>query len=97
MKRGNRKIELDPAQMQQVGGGAGHLGVYRAGFRFKTESLRFFRSCVGDSIYRQAMGSDAGHAHHYAVARAFLTQVDWEKFVWIEEFGSLEGFPGADL
>jgi hypothetical protein len=22
-----------------------------------------------------------------------LSQRDWEKFVWIEEFGSLDGFP----
>ena len=39
------------------------------------------------------MNSDAGREHHNAVARAFLNQKDWEKFVWIEEFGSLDGFP----
>jgi hypothetical protein len=40
------------------------------------------------------MSSEAGKAHHYAVARAFLNQADWEKFVWIEEHGSLDSFPG---
>ena len=39
------------------------------------------------------MDSEAGRAHHYAVVRAFLNQKEWEKFVWIEEFGSLDGFP----
>ncbi len=70
------------------------LGVYKPGFRYKEASLRFFRECVGDELYTRAMSSEVGHAHHYAVARAFLQQADWEKFVWIEEHGSLDGFPG---
>ena len=70
------------------------LGVYRPGFRFKKASLQFFKSCVGEEVYLRAMNSEAGHAHHYAVVRAFLNQSDWEKFVWIEEYGSLSGFPG---
>jgi len=40
------------------------------------------------------MSSAAGRAHHYVAARAFLSQSDWDKFVWIEEHGSLDGFPG---
>ena len=61
---------------------------------YRKESLRFFRACVGDDVYSKAMNSEAGKAHHYAVARAFLDQPDWEKFVWIEEHGSLDSFPG---
>ena len=38
--------------------------------------------------------SDVGRRHHYVVARVLLNQADWEKFVWIEEYGSLDGFPG---
>jgi len=84
---------LSPDELQSVIGGAGSLGVYRTGFRHKKESLEFFRACVGDEIYEKAMNSEAGREHHYTVARAFLSQGDWEKFVWIEEFGSLDGFP----
>ena len=69
------------------------LGVYRPGLKHKKESLRFFRECVGDEIYEKAIKSEAGRTHHYTVARAFLSQENWEKFVWIEEFGSLDGFP----
>lgn len=86
------RIELNPEQMEAVGGGH-TLGIYRSGFRHKKESLRFFRACVGDEMYETAMSSDAGRAHHYVVARMFLNQADWEKFVWIEEHGSLEDFP----
>ena len=82
-----------PEQPETVGGDTASLGVYRPGFRYKKESLQFFKACVGDEVFSKAMNSEAGRAHHYSVARAFLNQSDWEKFVWIEEFGSLDGFP----
>ena len=85
---------LSPDQLESVNGGTGALGVYRPGFRYQTQALLFFRTCVGEEVYARAMNSDAGSAHHYTVARAFLNQADWEKFVWIEEHGSLDGFPG---
>lgn len=84
---------LDPEQLESVGGSKNPLGVYRPGFQYKQESLDYFRQCVGEKTYQLAMNSDAGRAHHYTVARVFLNQTDWEKFVWIEEFGSLDGFP----
>lgn len=87
-------FEMSPDQLESVSGGAPALGIYRPGFRYKKESLRFFKACVGDSVYEKAMNSEVGRAHHYVAARAFLNQSDWEKFVWIEEHGSLDGFPG---
>ena len=84
---------LNPNQLESVSGGTDTLGVYRPGFQFKQESLDYFRQCVGEETYQLAMNSEAGREHHYAVVRAFLNQKDWEKFVWIEEFGSLDGFP----
>ena len=85
---------LSPDRLDPVSGGAVTLGVYRQGFRYKKESLDYFRQCGGEETYRLAMNSEAGRAHHYTVARAFLSQTDWEKFVWIEEHGSLDDFPG---
>ena len=85
--------ESKPDRQHSLGGGTRTLGMYRPGFRYKKESLQFFKTCVGEDIYNRAMQSDAGNAHHYAVARAFLSQSDWEKFCWIEEYGSLAGFP----
>ena len=70
------------------------LGVYKPGLKFRKESMAFFRDCVGEETYTRAMSSEAGRRHHYVAARAFLNQADWEKFVWIEEFGSLADFPG---
>ena len=67
------------------------LGVYKPG-AFREEAKAFFRQCVGDETYRSAMASDAGRAHHYVPARVFLNQADWEKFCWIEQYGSLAGY-----
>ncbi len=91
----NRRTEngLSASQTEAARGGSQTLGIYRPGFRFKNESLRFFRQCVGEEAYARAMQSEAGKRHHFVVARAFLSQEDWEKFVWIEEYGSLKGFP----
>lgn len=69
------------------------LGVYQPGFQYREASLAFFRQCVGDETYNRAMNSEAGRRHHYVAARLFLDQADWEKFVWIEQYGSLTGFP----
>lgn len=85
--------ELPADQLAQVSGGSGQLGIYRPGFRFKEASLRYFRQCVGDQAYNEALNSDVGRRHHYVAARVLLNQADWERFVWIEEFGSLDGFP----
>ena len=69
------------------------LGIYKPGLPYKEEALSFFRSCVGEELYERAMSSEAGKQHHYVAARTLLSQTDWEKFVWIEQHGSLDGFP----
>ena len=84
--------ELPPERLEAVGGAAA-LGVYQPGFRYREAALAFFRQCVGEETYTHAMRSEAGR-HHYVAARICLNQSDWEKFVWIEEHGSLDGFPG---
>ena len=92
----NEKNSVRAWQRPQMnaGGDTGPLGVYKPGLKYRKESMAFFRSCVGEETYTRAMSSEAGRLHHYVAARAFLDQADWEKFVWIEEFGSLAGFPG---
>ena len=66
-------------------------GVYIPG-DYKEEAKAFFKECVGEEVYEHAMNTEAGRRHHYVAARAYLGQKDWEKFVWIEQYGSLEGF-----
>ena len=56
---------LNQDQLEAVTGGSNTLGVYRPEFRYKQESLQFFKACVGEAVYSKAMNSDAGRAHHY--------------------------------
>ena len=92
----NEKNSVREWQRSQLNiqGEAGPLGVYKPGLKYRKESMAFFRSCVGEETYARAMSSEAGRLHHYVAARAFLNQADWEKFVWIEQYGSLAGYPG---
>ena len=44
-------IELSADHLESINGGSNTLGVYRPGFRYKQESLRFFKECVGEAVY----------------------------------------------
>ena len=70
-----KQIELEPGEMASLSGGHA-LGIYRPGFRYKQESMRYFKSRVGEDVYSKAMSCDAGRAHHYVVARTLLNQSD---------------------
>ncbi len=85
--------ELSREQMEAVSGGTQHLGIYQSGFQHKDAALAFFRKCVGEETFHRAMNSTERKRHHYVAARICLNQADWEKFVWIEKYGSLDGFP----
>lgn len=85
--------ELNLEELSGADGGAYIPGVYMPG-QYRDAAIAYFKSCVGSDTFDHAMGSAYGRRHHYVAARAFLDQTDWEKFVWIEQFGSLDGFPG---
>ena len=93
MKEPDNACAPGAAQEEQTSGGNIKLGIYRPGFPYKEESLRYFRQCVGEQAYNKAMNSEVGRRHHYVAARVLLSQAEWERFVWIEEYGSLDGFP----
>ena len=83
----------DAQKAAPVSSDAPTLGFYRPG-AYAKEAMAFFRECVGSDTYDSAMSCDAGRLHHYVPARIWLNQPDWEKFCWIEQYGSLDGFPG---
>ena len=59
---------------------------------FQAEAEAFFRRCVGEETFALAMSREAGQKHPYVAARVFLNQSDWEKYVWIEQHGSLDDY-----
>ena len=84
---------LDPEPPEPAGTGSPVLGVYKPGL-YQEKAKEFLRECVGEEIYGKVMNCDAGRLHHYVPARVLLSQPDWEKFCWIEQYGTLDGFPG---
>ncbi len=93
MLKAENDLDISSMLKNQIEGKEDQLGVYKPGFQFQEKAMEFFRQCVGDEVYERAMSSEVGKQYHYVVARAFLKQDDWERFVWIEEHGSLSGFP----
>lgn len=84
---------LLPPQLDDAVGGSVSPGEYVPGL-YKEEAKDFFRQCVGEETYYRAMGGDDGRRQHYVAARVFLDQADWKKFTWIEQHGTLDGYPG---
>lgn len=65
--------------------------VYRPG-EYKKEALAFLKERIGDTQFDQIMGRTDSRQHPYVAARLFLSPLDWDKYVWIEQHGTLEGF-----
>ena len=82
--------KLSEETLNKVSGGRAS-GIYKPG-RYKEEAIQFFRQCVGDEIYRITVKREQNGKHHYVAARVFLSQADWEKFCYIEQYGTLDGF-----
>ena len=60
--------------------------------KFREEALEFMRKKLGERQYAQIMANADSRERPYVAARVFLSPEDWEKYVWIEQQGSLEGF-----
>ena len=93
MPKPENNHEISSIPTESDGSGGYGLGIYKPGSQYKEKALEFFQQCVGKEVYERAMSSEVGKRHYYVAVRTFLSQTDWEKFVWIEEHGSLAGFP----
>lgn len=81
-----KKDGLSIERLSQARGGA-----YRPG-EYGKEALAFLRDRVGDAQFERIMGRADSRQHPYVAARVFLSPLDWDKYVWIERHGSLEGY-----
>ena len=79
--------ELSPEQLEIFSDGKYLPGNY------KREADAFLKTCIGAQMYDKVMRAEAGRRHPYVAARLFLSEDDWRKYVWIEQYGSLDGYP----
>ena len=84
-ERGGTRLSID--QLDGISGGQYVPGTY------KQEASAFLKACLGDEMYGKIMHSGSGQKYPYVAAKIYLNGLDWEKYVWIEQHGSLEGFP----
>ena len=66
-------------------------GAYRPG-EFKQEAMAFLREHITPSQYEQIMARADSRKYPYVAARLFLSPPDWDRYVWIEHHGTLDGF-----
>ena len=88
MDRENEKRRRGPLQLNEVSGEKYAPGEYRA------EAIAFIKSCLGEEQYARVLGTAKARQHPYVAARLFLSPSDWEKYLYIEKNGTLDGFPG---
>ena len=87
MKNSENLYDLSPEQLEIV-----NEGKYLPG-NHKKESEAFLRACLGEQMYEKIMSAEAGRRHPYVAARLFLSDDNWRKYVWIEQYGSLDDYP----
>ena len=59
---------------------------------YNEEALRFLREHMDKVQYDIIMSTKRGRELPYVAARVFLSDVDWRRYVWIVDHGSLDGF-----
>ena len=79
--------DLSPEQLEIISDGKYLPGNY------KREADAFLKTCIGAQLYDKVMSAEAGRRHPYVAARLFLSEDDWRKYVWIEQYGSLDDYP----
>ena len=66
-------------------------GAYAPG-DYKKEAADFLRAHMDESIFALIPDDDGERRLSCVAARVFLSAEDWEKYVWIEQHGSLDGY-----
>ena len=66
-------------------------GTYRPG-EYRKEAMAFLRERVGEQQFDRIMGRADSRRQPYVAARLFLSPLDWARYTWIEQHGTLEGF-----
>lgn len=59
---------------------------------YKTEAVLFLQQCVDSSTFERLCASENFRRSPVVAAKILLCREDWNKYVWIEQHGSLAGF-----
>ena len=59
---------------------------------YKKEAIAFLKQCLDENVFEKLCRNDNFRRNPVIGAKLFLGASDWNKYVWIEQHGSLEGF-----
>ncbi len=71
---------------------AGCGGNYTPGV-YREQALTFLKERIDTETYNCLMRHGECLRHPYVAAKIYLNAGDWDKYIWIEQHGSLEGYP----
>ena len=59
---------------------------------FEAAADTFLKEHIEENQYASIMKTRRGRDYPYVVARLFLSESDWKRYVWIAHHGSLDGY-----
>ena len=70
---------------------SGIIAEYSPGV-YKKEAVAFLKQCLDEDVFEKLCRNENFRRNPVIGAKLFLGASDWNKYVWIEQHGSLEGF-----
>ena len=64
---------------------------------YKTEAVMFLKQCLDSDTFAKLSRSENFRRNPVVAAKIYLRDEDWNKYVWIEQHGSLDGFTGENV
>jgi len=63
---------------------------------YKSEAVLFLEQCLDSDTFNRLCKSENFRRNPVVGAKIYLSGENWNKYVWIEQHGSLEGFAGEN-
>lgn len=64
---------------------------YKPG-KYKEMAMTFLRERIDGDTYERLLSHSGWDKYPYVAAKLFLNNDDWKKYIWIEQYGTLNGF-----
>ena len=64
--------------------------------KYKTEAVSFLKQCLDSDTFAKLCKSENFRKNPVVGAKIYLSAENWNKYVWIEQHGSLDGFTGEN-
>ena len=70
---------------------SGSIADYSPGV-YKEEAVAFLKQCLDEDVFEKLCRNEIFRRNSVIGAKLFLSIADWNKYVWIEQHGTMDGF-----